>query len=232
MPKKQPDLRAVDNNEPIAPETVGDPGSIADLVIDQDHLEEFVSSGSEGEAATVECRRPPKGIFFTVRAEQGKPWKDRGFFWLLEMEGRDPLLVHPSIAKLKEADEDTIRPVLIVRYVGMNGVEALWPLKLDRPDARSNAYNASAMTILRLAEGSEENGKKKGGKEEGRWVRIVSGGQQKHYRYQVSRKQFDEMPPRFSDRSFMDLIGITFKDRIVTSLDHPIWEILKNGSNK
>src|SRR5262245_47229049 len=138
--KDKPKLEIVD---PITPVTVGDPSAASDLSIDQDHLEEYVNSASDGEAADVACQKPPRGIFFTVRKETGKPWQDRAFYWFLEMEGRDPYIVAPAIAQQKVEEEDTIRPVLIVRYVTPVGDEALWALKLDQGD-RSNAYNRSA----------------------------------------------------------------------------------------
>ena len=71
-----------------------------------------------------------------MRPETGKPWKNRAFYCLLEMEGRDPYIVAPAIAKQK-TEEDTIRPILIVRYVTMAGDEGLWPLKLDPPDGKA-----------------------------------------------------------------------------------------------
>ena len=84
----------------VAPVTVGNPVVAASLAIDQSHLEEFVSA--EERSSVVECKRPPKGVFFTVRAETpGEPWKDRGFYFLLELEGRDPYIVAPAIAKEK-----------------------------------------------------------------------------------------------------------------------------------
>jgi hypothetical protein len=108
----------------------------------------------------VQCQRPPKGIFFTVWPETEKPWKNRSFYFLLELEGRDPYIVAPEIAKKKKDEEDTIRRVLVVRYVTMAGEEGLWPLKLNPPDGKSNPWNTSALNILALAE-------------EG-WVRIVN----------------------------------------------------------
>jgi hypothetical protein len=205
-------LHAVDGG--IAPETVGNPDAADDLAIDQSHLEEYANPGSE--SAVVECVRPPKGIFFTVRAETGKlPYKDRAFYFLLQIEGRDPYLVAPKIAEQK-SEEDTIRPVLIVRYVTMAGEEGLWPLKLNPPDGKSNNWNTSALNIIEIAET--------------KWVRIVNT--KKHYRHQPSKKTLKEVPPKFSDRSFKDLIDIAFKDRIVKSLDHEIWDILENGSDK
>lgn len=214
--KEAPKLHAVadDNNSGgFPPLKVGNPLAAADLAIDQSHLEEYTNPAAAD--SVVECQRPAKGLFFTVRPETGKPWKDRAFYFLLQMEGRDPYIVAPSIAATK-TEEDTIRPVLVVRYVTMAGEEGLWALKLNPPDGRSNNWNTSALNILELAESG--------------WVRIVS--LRKHYRHQVSRKTFDEVPPKFTDRPFSELIDIAFKDRIVTTLDHEIWDILENGSDK
>jgi hypothetical protein len=197
-----------------APVTVGNPLSAASLVIDQSHMEEFANA--EEKSSVIECRRPPKGIFFTVRQETGKTWQDRAFYFLLQIEGRDPYIVAPDVAKQKQ-DEDTIRPVLIVRYVTMAGEEGLWPVKLDPPDGKSNRWNRSALNILEIASS-------------GKWVRIVS--LKKEYRYQVSRRTFEETPPKFSDRPFTDLVNEEFKDRIVDSLNHEIWDVLENGSIK
>ena len=64
----------------------------------------------------------------------------------------------------------------------------------------------------------------------GKWVRLISA--KGHYRYQVSKKTLEQMPPKFSDRTFQELVDIAFKDRTVTSLDHEIWDILDQGSDK
>jgi len=204
----------VEQETKAEPITVGNPKAAASLAIDQSHMEEFASI--EEKSPIAECQRPQKGIFFTVRPETTKPWRDRGFYFLLQIEGRDPYLVAPDIANQKK-DEDVIRPVLIVRYVTMAGEEGLWPLKLDQPDAKSNRWNKSALNILELAAS-------------GKWVRIVSA--KSHYRHQVSRRTFKEVPPQFSDRPFTDLINAAFKDRIIESLDHEIWDELENGSKK
>ena len=123
----------------IAPITVGNPAAAASLAIDQEHLEEYADP--DAKSSIVECRRPPKGHFFTVRPEPEKPWKDRAFYFILELEGRDPYIVHPSIAAQKKDEEDTIRPVMLVRYVTMGGEEGLWPVKLNPPDGKSNSWN-------------------------------------------------------------------------------------------
>jgi hypothetical protein len=195
------------------PISVGNPMAADLLAIDQAHMEEFASA--EEKSFDVRIEKPPKGHYFTVCVEPVKPWKDRAFFFLLEMEGRDSYIVAPAIAKLK-ADEDVIRPVLLVRYVRMAGEEGLWPLKLDKPDAKSNRYNKTALEVLEEAE--------KG------WVRLISA--KGHYRYSVSRKTLERTPPKFSSRTFQELRDSGFKDRIITSLDHEIWNALDQGSEK
>ena len=152
----------------IPPVTVGDPLSADDLAIDQSHMEEFAMT-DEG-PAEVQCAKPPKGTFFAVYLETSAIWANRRFYFMLEVPNRDPYLVAPEIAKLKKAEgEDTIRPVLIVRYVTMAGDEGLWALKLDPPDGKSNLWNRSAMKALEAAD-------------EGKWVRLFSGKGQ--YTYQ------------------------------------------------
>ena len=200
--------------KPKLPVTVGNPRAASSMAIDQQHMEEFASA--EESPSTIECRRPPKGQFFTVRPETTNPWRDREFYYLLQLEGRDSLIVAPDIAKQKN-EEDTIRPVLLVRYVTMAGEEGLWPVKLDQQDGKSNRWNRSALNILELASS-------------GKWVRIVST--KNEYRYQVSRRTLEETPPRFSDRTFKELVDEAFKNRLVDSLDHEIWTILEEGSDK
>jgi hypothetical protein len=135
----------------IAPITVGNPADAASMAIDQRHMEEWINP--EMQAGVVECRRPPKGLYFTVMAETGgEPWKNRGFYFLLEVEGRDPHLVVPAIADTKR-EEDTIRPVLIVRTVLMNGTEGLWALKLNPPEGRANRWNTSGLNVLHTGGG-------------------------------------------------------------------------------
>ena len=201
---------------PITPITVGEVGDAASLAIDQKHMEDYASSGTE--PGVVECRRPPKGAYFTVLPEKASESpRNRAYYFVLETEGRDPHLVAHAIAEAKKDDEDTIRPIMLVRYVLMNGTEGLWPVKLNPPDGKANRWNTSAMTALRTAES-------------GKWVRLISKGE---YRYSVSKKTLEETPPRFSERRFAELVNDAFPpDRVIKSLDHPIWDELANGSTK
>ena len=219
MTKKKASIHVVDepDGDAVAPITVGNPLRAADLAIDQSHMEEFTTA-EEG-PSEVSCSKPPKGTFFTVCPETGKPWRNRGFYFLLEVKDRDPFLVAPAIADQKKKEgEDTIRPVLIVRYVTMSGDEGLWALKLDPPDGKSNTWNRSALNVLKIAE-------------EGKWVRLMSGKGQ--YSYNVSKKTFAQTPPRHSSRSFEELINSAFPEaQVVLDGNHEIWDVLANGSEK
>jgi hypothetical protein len=201
--------------DPIAPMTVGEADDAASLAIDQKHMEDYTNA--DAKPGVVESRRPPKGQFFTILPEEEGNWRNRAYYFILEAEGRDPYLVSAAIAESKKDDEDTIRPVLLVRYVLMNGTEGLWPVKLNPPDGKANRWNTSAMNIVRIAES-------------GKWVRIISKGE---YRYSVSKKTMEEVPPKFSERSFGELVNDAFPpDRRITALNHPIWDELANGSTK
>ena len=48
-----------------------------------------------------------------------------------------------------------------------------------------------------------------GGGGEGKWVRLMSA--KGHYRYQVSQKTLEQTPPRFSDRTFQELVNLAFE---------------------
>jgi hypothetical protein len=117
------------SDDNIVPITTGNPCKVALLAIDQSHLDEYFGDGGT-ESSVAILDRPPKGVYFTVMPEPTKPWQNRGFYWILEIKDRDPYFVTPDIAKIK-ADEDVLRPILLVRYVTMAGEEGLWPIKAE-----------------------------------------------------------------------------------------------------
>src|SRR5262249_49511834 len=161
MPTDNSTIKANGGGEPSAPVTVGNPLRASAFALDQRHLEDILAEGG-AQSSVVQCRRPPKGHFFTCKPETNATWENRSIYFLLEKEGHEPYLVQPDVVKdkIENEQEDTIRPVLIVRYVTMTGEEGLWPLKLDRGD-KVNPWNASARNILAIAESSK-------------WVRIMS----------------------------------------------------------
>src|SRR5258708_40061368 len=72
-------------SELALPISVGNPIAADSFAIDQSHMEEFATA--EEKSSDIRFGRPPKGIYFTARVETVKPWKDRAFYFLLEIEG-------------------------------------------------------------------------------------------------------------------------------------------------
>ena len=217
-PEKDSTMSKPSSTDKVVPITVGNPASVASFLIDQKHMEDYTMTEEE-KSSVVEVKRPPKGIYFTVpAAEKNKP--NSVFVFLLEIQGRDPYLVTPEIAK-EHSEEDVIRPILLVRYVTMLGEEALWPLKLDPPDVqKSNRWNTSAKNIVAVAAS-------------GKWVRLISKQKSGHYRHTVSRKTFEEDPPKFSDRTIIEMVDAAYdEDHRVSDNNHEIWTILAEGSTK
>src|SRR5262245_19489835 len=181
--RRRPTMTKPTSTEKVVPITVGNPASATAFVIDQSHMEDFATEAEEN-SSVVERRRPPRGMYFTVLPEdKGKPMQNRGYFFQLEIPGRDPYLVTPEIAK-KHSEEDVIRPILLVRYVTMSGEEALWPIKLTPPDSKANGWNTSALNIVEIAAS-------------GKWVRIVSKQKNGAYRHTISKKSLTEEVPKF-----------------------------------
>src|SRR5262245_35049287 len=204
--------------EKIVPITVGNPTSISQFIVDQSHMEEFTKAEEE-KSSVVEVKRPPRGAFFTVpKEEKDKP--NSLLLFLLEIPGRKPYVLTPAIAN-EHSDEDVIRPMLHVRYVTMlSEEEALWPLKLDPPDAAMpNKWNTSAKNIMDKATGA--------------WVRIISKQKEGAYRYQTSRISIEKEKPKFSSRSIYDLVDAAYdKDQRVSDNNHEVWTILAEGKAK
>jgi len=205
------------STEKVVPISVGNPVSISQFIVDQKHMEEFTKAEEE-QASMVEVKRPPRGTYFTVpKEEEGKP--NSLLVFLLELPGHGTYLLTPAIAK-EHSDEDVIRPILLVRYVTMLGEEALWPLKLDPPDAaRPNKWNASAKNVLKDATGA--------------WVRLISKQKEGQYRHSISPTTIEKEKPKFSNRSIYDLVDAAYdKDHRVYDDKHEVWTILAEGKAK
>ena len=48
----------------------------------------------------------------------------------------------------------------------------------------------------------------------------------------ISKTTYEQTPPRYSDRTFDELVNIVFGDRIIVDLNHEVWDLLDNGSDK
>jgi hypothetical protein len=99
----------------------------------------------------------------------------------------------------------------LVHFLTRQGVNALWKIRLPRPGDKTSRWTESALLALKLAETE--------------WVRLKAdqalGG------YTAETATGIKETPRWPDYDFAKLLEIAFRDRLITSLDHPVLKRLR-----
>lgn len=154
---------------------------------------------------TVPVKRPDRAYFFRVHPSPE---------FILEtniLERRDEgetYVVHQDIALSFPHDVVAKRLYLTLT---VQGVPALWPVRLPGEDGRLDPWNESAHAIAEIAMK--------------RWVRVVSN---RHLgAYQATCAVNIKTEPEWPAVSFKEILRIAFRDRIITSLDHPVLRRLR-----
>jgi hypothetical protein len=81
----------------------------------------------------------------------------------------------------------------------------LWPVRLPQPDGRSNPWWDSAHEAAAMAQN--------------RWVRVVADRDLGAYQILRAAATLDD--PVWPDASFAELMRLAFRDRLISSPDHP-----------
>jgi hypothetical protein len=164
--------------------------------------------GAQEHLLEVPVRKPSKEAWFRVHPENLLPTA------VLEVadEGsdRDVFLVEPPLWPAL-AKESTFGPRLLVQYQTRQRVNALWPVKLPGSGQKANPWTRSALQAVELAKT--------------RWVRLQSDTALGAYRAETATGITDD--PRWPDYGFDKLLEIAFRDRRITSLDHPVLKRLR-----
>jgi hypothetical protein len=184
------------------PDTPPDPFNPAALRLSQD----FASSiGVKKVLTTVPCRKPNRHEF--VRVRFGEDWRlETGVFE--DRINRDVYLVQRDLwAEL--AGE--VYPVCLFLAVNRQGDPFLWPVKLPGSDGRSNPWNESALAAARLAES--------------KWVRVAANMPGGMYDTYEAAGELSE--PAWPALSFPEVLRLSFKDRFIQSVDHPVVRALR-----
>jgi hypothetical protein len=95
--------------------------------------------------------------------------------------------------------------------ISRQGSVFLWPAKLPRTDGRSNSWNDSALSAAKLAESH--------------WVRLSSNKPAGLYDVVQAVDRLAE--PEWPDLPFQEILRLCFRDRFITSLDHPVLKALR-----
>ena len=123
-------------------------------------------------------------------------------------DDREDYLVQPAI--LPELTGEVVYKTVFTA-VNRQGVVFLWPVRLPAPDDRKSEWPRSAREAAELAMTQ--------------WVRLkanLSLGA-----YEITAAESVMADPVWPQLSFQDLLRIAYRDRMITTLDHPVVKRLR-----
>jgi len=175
---------------------------LSKLRLSQEFLE---SAGAKKILTTVPVRKPNKQDFVRVHTDLAF----REAFAVIELkEDREHYLIMPDIAA---AFPTEIVTMMLYTTINRQRVVSLWPVRLPASDGRVIEWHRSAQEA---AERAME-----------RWIRVVPNTN-------LGANEIIEAPgkipdPEWPKYSFHELLRIGFRDRIISSIDHPVLKRLR-----
>lgn len=174
-----------------------DPFNLELLRVSQDFMN---TVGVKKQLTTVPVRKPNKQDFFRVHSNQDY----RENLSIIELkDDREIYLVTNNV--LSDLTNEAI-PVTIFTTVNRQGVLSLWPVRIPPSDGKSNEYWISARSAAETAMT--------------KWVRMQANMSLGAYDIMVS--EAIKLEPEWPDLSFTDILRIAFRDRLVSSITHPV----------
>lgn len=198
----KPTLQEVDPTIPTTP--APDPFDLASLRLNPSFVE---TAGVKKLRTTVPAKRPNPQDF--VRVHGAPEYRmDVAMIVLKDDHDREDFLVRPEICP------DLVGEIIyqtIFTAINRQGVVFLWPVRLPAPDDRQFEWWRSAREA---AERAMET-----------WLRLKANKGLGAYEITVATAGIAE--PVWPDESFQELIRIAYRDRMITSLDHPVVKRLR-----
>jgi hypothetical protein len=155
---------------------------------------------------TVPVRKPNKQDFVRVN-----PSPDyRLPVGLIELkDNRETFLVLPTVSR--ELSESEFILATLYLTINRQKVLSVWPVKLPAADGRSNEWHASAAAA---AERAMHN-----------WIRMAANMSLGAYEISEAIANYGE--PEWPDLTFMEILEIAFKNRLIDSREHPVIQQLR-----
>jgi hypothetical protein len=157
---------------------------------------------------TVPYRKPSKEQFIRVNTDPA--FRCTGGLIELKDDDSESFWVDPSLWP-HLADEPTFGRRLVVTAITRQGAVFLWGLRLPGADGKEPDWVSIPLAAAREAES--------------KWTKLYWDQAQRHHRIKVSDHLADE--PRWPTQTFSELLRLTFRDRVITTLDHPILKRLR-----
>jgi len=181
-----------------------DPFDISRLRLSQDFV---AAAGVKKVLNTIPCRKPSKEWF--VQTHPDPAYRIQTCVVELK-EDSETYLVDPSLWP-DLIGESTFSPRALVTSINRQGVLFLWPIRLPNADGRLDEWSRSAMEAATFAAG--------------KWVRVQANMSLGAYEVYEAAGQW--ATPDWPEMPFQQLLKVAFKDRFITTLDHPILKRLR-----
>ena len=188
-----------------APSLAPDPFDLGNLRLSQSFTE---TAGVKKLLTTVPVRKPNPQDW--VRVHPGSEYREN--FPLIELKDeREEYVVAASL--VPELVGEFVSKTLYTT-VNRQGVVSLWPVRLPDPDGREMEWHRSAREAAELAMN--------------RWVRCKAN--RSLGAYDIFQAEACIAEPAWPDLTFQQIIRIAFRDRLITSMDHPVIKRLRGLS--
>ena len=179
-----------------------DPFDLAKLRVSQDFLE---TTNVKKLLTTVPIRKPAAQDF--VRVHPSPQYRE--VLALLELkDDREIYIV--NLAAVPELQTECFIATLFTA-INRTGVLFLWPVRVPATDGRANDWHVSAATAAQQAMA--------------RWIRVKANMSLRAY--EIFQAESAIPDPVWPDLSFAEITRIAFKDRLITSPDHPVIKRLR-----
>jgi hypothetical protein len=179
-----------------------DPFDIATLRLNPAFLE---TAGVKKLLTTVPARRPHPQEFIRVHPAP----EYRADFAVIDLKDEgENYLVRPET--LPDLAGEIVYKTLFTA-INRQGVLFFWPVRLPAPDDRPMEWWRSAREAAELAMG--------------RWVRIKANRALGAYEITVAENPVAD--PVWPELSYQELVRISFRERMITSVDHPVIKRLR-----
>ena len=179
-----------------------DPFDLNKLRLSQD----FASTlGVKKALLTAPVRKPNRQEF--IRMHPDVDWRVETLILELKEEGETYLVGQDFWGQLP----GELIPKVFYTVINRQGVLMLWPIRLPGEDGRHNEWHRSALEAAQIAQ-----------KE---WIRVVAN--KSLGAYEVYQAFADIPEPEWPDTTFQEIFRVAFKDRLISSLDHPVVRLLR-----
>jgi hypothetical protein len=192
-------------NLQVAPEIVGieDPfANLDNLRLTQDFAE---TVGVKKLLTTIPVRRPNPQDF--IRVNPDASYRDQ--FPAIELKDERELYIVARNMQPELATECV--SATLFTAINRQGVLFLWPVRLPGPDGKTNEWWRSAREAAELAMAS--------------WIRLKAN--MSLGAYEIFKAESVMQEPTWPELSFNELLRTAFRDRIISSPDHPVVKRLR-----